>query len=176
MDMLDHKHRIMVHLHKEDDVRILIQLAREFNLKVVANHLLDVHREEIFAALKANSIPIIYGPMDSFSNKDELKHNNWRNAELLLKSGAKFSLMSDHPITLQRTMFFTLRHLLRFGLSRPSAISKITSEAAEILGIPNIGQIRPGFKSSFIVWNGDPFSISSYPILVIGEGKVVFED
>jgi imidazolonepropionase-like amidohydrolase len=176
MDMLAHKHRLMVHLHKEDDVRILIQLAKEFNLKVVANHLLDVHREEIFAALKANSIPIIYGPMDSFSNKDELRHNNWRNAELLLKSGAKFSLMSDHPITLQRTMFFTLRHLLRFGLSRPSAISKITSEAAEILGITNIGQIRPGFKSSFIVWNGDPFSISSYPILVIGEGKVVFED
>jgi hypothetical protein len=84
--------------------------------------------------------------MDSFSNKDELRNNNWRNADLLLKSGAKFSLMSDHPITLQRTMFFTLRHLLRFGLSRPSTISKITSEAAEILGIPNIGQIRPGFK------------------------------
>ena len=176
MDILDQKHKVMVHLHKEDDVRILVQLANEFNLKVVANHCLDVHREEIFSALKANSIPIIYGPMDSFSNKDELRHNNWRNAELLLKSGAKFSLMSDHPVTLQRTMFFTLRHLLRFGLSRPSAISKITSEAAEILGIPNIGQIRPGFKASFIVWNGDPFSISSYPILVIGEGKVVFKD
>ena len=176
MDMLAHKHRLMVHLHKEDDVWILIDLAKEFSLKVVANHCLDVHREEIFAALKANSIPIIYGPMDSFSNKDELRHNNWRNAGLLLKSGAKFSLMSDHPVTLQRTMFFTLRHLLRFGLSRPSAISKITSEAAGILGIPNIGQIRPGFKSSFIVWNGDPFSISSYPIMVIGEGKAVFED
>ncbi len=66
MDMLDHKHRIMAHLHKEDDVRILIQLAKEFNLKVVANHCLDVHREEIFAALKANSIPIIYGPMILF--------------------------------------------------------------------------------------------------------------
>ncbi len=176
MDILDQKHKVMVHLHKEDDVRILVQLANKFNLKVVANHCLDVHREEIFSALKANSIPIIYGPMDSFSNKDELRHNNWRNAELLLKSGAKFSLMSDHPVTLQRTMFFTLRHLLRFGLSRPSAISKITSEAAEILGIPNIGQIRPGFKASFIVWNGDPFSIPSYPILVIGEGKVVFKD
>ncbi len=73
-------------------------------------------------------------------------------------------------------MFFTLNHLLRFGLPRPSAISKITSEAGEILRMPNTGQIRPGFKASFIVWNGDPFSISSYPILVIGEGKVAFKD
>ncbi len=87
MDILDQKHKVMVHLHKEDDVRILVQLANKFNLKVVANHCLDVHREEIFSALKANSIPIIYGLMDSFSNKDELRHNNWRNAELLLKSG-----------------------------------------------------------------------------------------
>src|SRR5919112_462348 len=176
IDILDQKHRMLVHLHKEDDVRILIQLVKEFNIKAVANHCLDVHRQEIFAALKENSIPIIYGPMDSFSNKDELRHNNWRNAELLLKSGAKFSLMSDHPIVLQRNMFYTLRHLLRFGLSRPAAISKITSEAAEIIGVPDIGQIRPKFKASLIVWNGDPFSFSSYPIMVIGEGKVVYKD
>jgi imidazolonepropionase-like amidohydrolase len=176
IDILDQKHKMMVHLHKEDDVRILIQLVKEFNIKAVANHCLDVHRQEIFAALKENSIPIIYGPMDSFSNKDELRHNNWRNAELLLKSGAKFSLMSDHPIILQRNMFYTLRHLMRFGLSKPQAISKITSEAAQIIGAPDIGQIRPKFKASLIIWNGDPFSFSSYPIMVIGEGKVVYKD
>jgi hypothetical protein len=82
---------MMVHFHKEDDARILIQLVKEFKIKAVANHCLDVHRQEIFAALKSNSIPIIYGPMDSFSNKDELRHNNWRNAELLLKSSKVFS-------------------------------------------------------------------------------------
>src|SRR3954451_4239998 len=161
IDILAQKHKMMVHFHKEDDARILIQLVKEFNIKAVANHCLDVHRQEIFSALKANSIPIIYGPMDSFSNKDELRHNNWRNAELLLKSGAKFSLMSDHPIILQRNMFYTLRHLMRFGLSKPLAISKITSEASEIIGAPDLGQIKPGYKASLIIWNGDPFSFSS---------------
>ncbi len=65
---------------------------------------------------------------------------------------------------------------MRFGSSKSQAISKITSEAAEIIGSPSIGQVRPGFKASLIVWNGDPFSFSSYPILVIGEGKVVYKD
>ena len=37
-------------------------------------------------------------------------------------------------------MFYTLRHLLHFGLSKSNAISKITSEAAEIIGIQGIGQ------------------------------------
>jgi imidazolonepropionase-like amidohydrolase len=176
MDVLNQKYKVMMHLHREDDVRILIQLVNEFNLRVVANHCLDVHRVEIFEALKANSIPIIYGPMDSFSNKDELRHNSWRNAELLLRSGAKFSLMSDHPIILQRNMFYTVRHLLRFGLSKAGAISKITSEAAEIIGAPNLGQIKPGYKASLVVWSGDPFSITNYPLLVIGEGQVVYKD
>jgi imidazolonepropionase-like amidohydrolase len=64
-----------------------------------------------------------------------------------------------------------LHCLLRFGLSKADAISKITREAAEIIGIQNIGQIKPGFKASLVVWNGDPFLLSGYPKLVIAEGK-----
>jgi imidazolonepropionase-like amidohydrolase len=64
--------------------------------------------------------------MDSFPYKVELKHESWRNAEKLLNSGAKFSIMSDHPVILQRNIFYSLRHLLRFGLSKAHAISKIT--------------------------------------------------
>jgi len=176
IDMLSNKYKLMIHLQKEDDARILIQLVKEFGIKVIANHCLDIQREEIFAALNRVSIPIIYGPMDSFPNKVELKHDKWRNAEGLLKSKAKFSLMSDHPIILQRNIFYTLRHLLRLGLSKPCAISKITSEAAEILGIEKLGQVKEGFKTSLVVWNGDPFSITSYPILIVGEGRIVYKE
>lgn len=102
MDILSDKYKVMFHVHKEDDVMILIQLVKEFGIKAVANHCCDVHREEIFAALKASSIPIIYGPMDAFPYKVELKHESRRNAEKLLKAGAKFSVMSDHPVILQK--------------------------------------------------------------------------
>jgi imidazolonepropionase-like amidohydrolase len=71
---------------------------------------------------------------------------------------------------------FILLHLLHFGLSKSNAISKITSEAAEIIGIQGIGQIKPGFKASFVLWNGDPFSLTSYPTLVVAEGKIVHRE
>ena len=176
MDILSNRFKMMVHVHKEDDIMVLIQLIKEFGIKVIANHCVDVHREEVFAALKASSIPVIYGPMDSFPYKVELKHESWRNAEKLLNSGAKFSIMSDHPVILQRNIIYSLRHLLRFGLSKADAISKISKEAAEIIGAQNIGQVRAGFKASIVVWNGDPFSLSSYPILVIAEGRTVYEE
>ncbi|HEX7208032.1 MAG TPA: amidohydrolase family protein [Nitrososphaeraceae archaeon] len=176
MDILSNKLKMMVHVHKEDDIMVLLQLIKEFGIKVIANHCVDVHREEVFTALKASSVPVIYGPMDSFPYKVELKHESWRNAEKLLNSGAKFSIMSDHPVILQRNILYSLRHLLRFGLSKADAISKISKEAAEIIGAQNIGQIRAGFKASIVVWNGDPFSLSSYPILVIAEGRTVYEE
>lgn len=84
--------------------------------------------------------------------------------------------MSDHPIILQRNIFYTLRHLLRLGLSKSCAISKITSEAAEILGMEKLGRIKEGFKTSLVVWNGDPFSVTSYPILIVGEGRIVYKE
>ena len=66
--------------------------------------------------------------------------------------------------------------MLRFGLSKADAISKITKEAAEIIGVEKMGQIKPGFKASMVVWNGDPFSLSSHPLLVIGEGRTVYDE
>lgn len=176
MDILSNKYKMMVHLHKEDDAMVLIQLVREFGIKAVANHCADVHREEVFSALKAAAIPVVYGPMDSFPYKVELKHESWRNVEKLIESNAKFSLMSDHPVILQRNLFYTLRHLLRFGMLKADAISKITKEAAEIIGVNGIGQVKAGYKASFVVWNGDPFSLSSYPVLVIAEGKTVYQE
>ena len=44
----------MVHLHKEDDAMVLIQLVQEFGLKAVANHCLDVHREENLCSIKSS--------------------------------------------------------------------------------------------------------------------------
>jgi imidazolonepropionase-like amidohydrolase len=176
MDILSNKFKMMVHLHKEDDAMVLIQLVNEFGIKAVANHCADVHRKEVFSALKAAAIPVIYGPMDSFPYKVELKHESWRNVEKLITSKVKFSFMSDHPVILQRNLFYTLRHLLRFGVSKAEAISKITKESAEIIGVNNIGQVKAGFKASFVVWNGDPFSLTSYPVLVIAEGKTVYKE
>ncbi|MHB8358907.1 MAG: amidohydrolase family protein [Thermoplasmataceae archaeon] len=176
MDILSGKYKLMVHTHKEDDADLLIGLKREFGLKVVLNHGVDIHSTEAFRRIASNDIPIVYGPMDSHPYKVELKHESWRNTQYLLESGAKFCLMSDHPVILQRTIFYTLRHLLRFGLSKEQSISKLTSETASILGLEDLGMIETGKLASLTVWNGDPFSLESHPVAVFGEGEEVYSD
>lgn len=102
MSILFKQLQMLFHVPTEDDIMILIKLIREFEIKAIANHCVDVHRE-VFTALKSASVPIIYIPIDAFPYK--VKHERWRNAEHLSKSGAKFSILSDHPVTLQRNTF-----------------------------------------------------------------------
>ena len=61
-------------------------------------------------------------------------------------------------------------------MPKAKAISKIAKESAEIIGANDLGKIKPGIISSLIVWNGDPFSLSSYPILVIAEGRTAYRE
>ena len=176
LDILKKKYKLMVHVHKEDDVMIMIELIKEFKIDAIANHLCDVHNDYIFQQLRLNKIPIIYGPLDSFPYKVELKHESWRNIEKLLRSNAKFALMTDHPVILQRDLFYCLRHLLRFGTTKAEAISKITKEPADIIGAKTLGQVKPGFKASLTLWNNDPFLLSSYVKTVFAEGEIVYQE
>ena len=39
-----------------------------------------------------------------------------------------------------------------------------------------MGTLEPGKWASFVCWNGDPFSMESYPVSVYAEGKTVYRD
>ncbi|MHC1601170.1 MAG: hypothetical protein ACXQTI_07695 [Candidatus Nezhaarchaeales archaeon] len=62
------------HVHKEDDIAALLRLKSEFNLRITVEHASDVHSTEIFKVLKEQNAPVVYGPVDSFPYKTELKH------------------------------------------------------------------------------------------------------
>ena len=113
LDILKKKYKLMVHVHKEDDVMIMIELIKEFKIAAIANHLCDVHNDNIFQQLRLNKIPIIYGPLDSFPYKVELKHESWRNIEKLLRSNSKFALMTDHPVTITKKSLLLFKTFIK---------------------------------------------------------------
>jgi len=123
MDILTGKLPLMVHVHKEDDIITLMKLVDEFGIKAVINHGCDVHSAELWEKVKKRGMKVIYGPVDSFSYKVELKNESWRNMEYITHSGLKFAVMSDHPVVLQRNLYLQLRFFRRFGMSREEAIA-----------------------------------------------------
>ena len=176
IDLLDRRFPLMVHVHKADDIIVLMNMVDEFGIRAVINHGCDVHTAELWDKVKARGMNVIFGPVDSFSYKVELKNENWRNIRYITKSGIKFAVMSDHPVVLQRNLYLQLRFFRRFGMTKEEAIALISGNAADIIGAKDIGKLQKGNKASMVVWNGDPFNMDSYPVTVIGEGKIVYEE
>jgi len=172
---------VRVHVHKEDDILLLISLRREFGLRVTIEHACDVHSSRTVEKIARERIPVVYGPLDAFPYKTELKHENWRNLKLFIDAGMVerqlLGLMSDHPVTLQRNLYLQLRLFARLGMDFSKAISTITLNNAKILGIDDVlGTIDVGKWASFVLWSGEPMSMESYPTLVVGEGRIVYEE
>ncbi|MEJ2728163.1 MAG: amidohydrolase family protein [Deltaproteobacteria bacterium] len=174
-NLLGGKMRLRAHVHKIDDIAALLRLVDEFKIKVTVDHAGDVHQSEIFRELKNRKIPVVYGPIDSFAYKVELKHEDWRNVRCLLESGVEFGLMTDHPVTLARQLLLQTRWFMRAGLSRQQAIELISRRNAQILGIADrLGTLEKGKWASFVCWNGDPFDLASFPVAVYGEGQLLY--
>jgi imidazolonepropionase-like amidohydrolase len=165
------------HVHKIDDIAALLRLVDEFDINVSVEHAMDVHKPAVFRELRKRRIPLVYGPIDSFAYKVELKHENWRNIQHLIESGVTFGLMTDHPVVLARQLLMQTRWFLRAGFSKQQAVELITRKNAHILGINRIlGTLERGKWASFICWKGDPFHMESFPAAVYGEGKLLFAD
>ena len=168
---------LRVHVHKEDDIICLLMLRREFNLRITVEHACDVHSKEMFQKLKKENVPIVYGPIDSFPYKTELKHESWRNVKYLVEVKPFFGLMTDHPVVPQRNLYLQLRFFIKYGMSKDEALSIITLNNAKILGIDDkLGSLEQNKWASFIVWDNDPFLLGSTPKLVVAEGKVVYKE
>ena len=175
-DLLERKLRLRAHVHKIDDIAAILRLVDDFKINVTIDHAGDVHQPAIFRELKRRKIPVVYGPIDSFAYKVELKHEDWRNVRHLLASGVEFGLMTDHPVTLARQLLLQTRWFMRAGFSKQQAIELISRRNAQLIGIDDkIGTLEKGKWASFACWNGDPFDMTSYPVAVYGEGELLYE-
>ena len=168
---------LRIHIHKIDDIAAILRLVDEYKLKITVEHACDVHRPEIFDQLKKRKIAVTYGPVDAFAYKVELKHESWRNIKHLIASGVYYGLMTDHPVIPARTLFLQTRWFTRAGLSKQQAIELVSLKNAKLIGIDKVlGSIQKGKWASFTCWNGDPFDLTSYPLAVYGEGKLLFTE
>lgn len=177
LKLLSGEERLRVHVHKTDDIAGLLRLVDEYGLKVTVEHSSAVHEIHIYEELAQRNIPVIYGPLDTLAYKVELKHAAWRNIRYLIDSGVFYGLMTDHPVIMQNMLLFELRWFLRQGLSKQECLEIITRKNAVILGIDdNLGTLEEGKWASFVCWNGDPFHLTAYPVLCVGEGEEIFAE
>jgi imidazolonepropionase-like amidohydrolase len=178
-DVLAGKVLIQNHCYRADEMRVRLDLFREFGIRPRAFHhateaykIADTLRDENVGAV----VWADWGPV-----KMEMLDMVPANAALLEVAGARASLHSDSPMDVQHMNQEAAKALAageRAGLDvdRERAIRWVTANPAWVLGIDGkTGTIEEGKDADLVVWSDDPFSVYSRAERVYIEGELVYD-
>ncbi len=174
LDLLHGDKLIKVHVHKEDDIIYLLHLVKKYNLRVSAEHCLDVHTTSSFKLLKEHNITAIFGPLGSVGYKVELKNYSYKNVTPLVESGVQCAVMSDHPVVHAHTLKDASQYFMIAGMSELEAINLLTLANAKSIELDDVlGSIEENKWASLLIWEKEPMRVGSIPNIIIAEGEVI---
>lgn len=141
------------------DVENAMRLAREFNLKVVLNHL--THSQEILDEVASWKVPVIVGPIYDFPRADERYDAVYSLPAELYKRGVKIAFASYH-VEHNRNLPYAAGYAVAFGLPYEEALKAITINPAEIWGVADkLGSLDMGKTANVVIATGDPLDVKT---------------
>ena len=153
------------------DVENAMRLAREFNLKVVLNHV--THSQDILDEIASWKVPVIVGPIYDFPRPDERYDAVYSLPAELNKRGVKIAFASYH-VEHNRNLPYAAGYSVAYGLPYEDALKAITINPAEIWGVADkLGSLDVGKTANVVIANGDPLDVKTDVKQVFIEGRKI---
>jgi imidazolonepropionase-like amidohydrolase len=151
------------------DLENAMRLAREFNLKVVLNHV--THSQQILDEIASWKVPVIVGPIYDFPRPDERYDAVYSLPAELYKRGVKIAFASYH-VEHNRNLPYAAGYAVAFGLPYEEALKAVTINPAEIWGVADkLGSLDVGKTANVVIANGDPLDVKTDVKQVFIEGR-----
>jgi imidazolonepropionase-like amidohydrolase len=174
VEVLDGKRTVHFHTHRHDDILTALRLAKEFNFRVVLQHVSEGWKipEEIAQSKAPASIIVL----DSPGGKLEAIDYSSTNGLVLDRAGVLVGFHTDDYITDSRLLLRSAAMAVRYGMPRDRALFALTLAGARMLELEKrIGSLETGKDADFIVLSGDPFSVYTHVLETYVEGAKVFD-
>lgn len=174
VEVLDGKRVVHFHTHRYDDILTVLRLAKEFNFRVVLQHVSEGWKvpEEIARAKVPCSIIVI----DSPGGKLEAINMSLSNGEILNRAGVLVGFHTDDYITDSRLFLRSAGLAVRAGMPRDRALFAMTMAGAMMLDMQDrVGTLQAGKDADFIILSGDPLSVYTHVLETYVEGARVFD-
>lgn len=173
-DILDGKIIIHCHSYRADEIYMLINVARDFNIK----KLVFQHTNEGFKVAPEIAEYTMGASVfaDWWAYKFEVYYSTAFNAAILQKNGAITSINSDSA-ELIRHLYHEAAKTQRYGgLSDDEALAMITINPAKQLGIDDkVGSIEVGKQADLVIFEGHPLSSYAVPQMTFVDGVKYFD-
>jgi imidazolonepropionase-like amidohydrolase len=168
---LDGKKSIVLAAEEASDLETAVNLANEFHLKFVLNHI--SHSQVVLDYVASLKVPVIVGPIYADPKPDERYDTVYSLPAQLQKRGVEiaFASYSAHD---SRNLPYQAGFATAFGLPYDEALKAITLNPAQIWGVADkLGSLDVGKTANVVVANGDPLDLKTDVKQVFIEGKEV---
>jgi imidazolonepropionase-like amidohydrolase len=168
---LEGKKTIVLAANSPSDLETAVNLANEFKLKFVLNHI--SHSQPVLDYVATLKAPVIVGPIYEAPKDEERYDRVYSLPAELYKRGVKivFASYSAHGV---RNLPDQAGFATAFGLPYEEALKAITINAAEVWGVADkLGSLDVGKTANIVVANGDPLDVKTDVKQVFIEGRAV---
>ncbi len=154
-NLFDKKQKLFIHCNIVKEMLLAVDFAKEFGFDVVLVGAVDSW--QIADLLKQNNIAVILNQLHDLPTMiDDDIDQPFKTPYLLQKAGILFTINDDDGNSRYRNLPFNAGTAAAYGLTKEEALSAITLNAANILGIADkTGSIETGKDANIIVSEGD---------------------
>ena len=150
---------IVLAAEEANDVLTALDLAHEFNLKVILNHV--THSTEVLDKIAATGFPVIVGPIYEQPKEDERYDAVFRIPAELAQRHVKIAFAS-YDAHNSRNLPYAAGYAVAFGLPYDEALKALTLNPAQIWGVDKeLGSLDVGKLANVAVANGDPLDVKT---------------
>jgi len=174
VEVLEGKRYVHSHCYREDEILMLLRVAREFGFKVrTLQHVLEGYKvaDELAAAgVGASTFS------DWWAYKVEAYDAIPYNAALMTRRGVVVSINSDDAEEATHLNQEAAKTIKYGGLSHDEALKLVTINPAIQLGIDKrVGSIEVGKDADLVIYNHDPLSAYAVVQKTLIDGRVYFD-
>jgi len=159
----------VIETNRAVDILQALSMKKKYDLNLV---LVSVEEAPmVLDQLKESNTPVIIDPMDNIPNSFDELGSSLDLGKILDQAGIPimFSTQRSHNYHLMRQ---GAGNAVAYGMSYETAIKGMSNTVAQTFRLDDRGSIETGKLADVIVWDGDPLEPSSFPKIVMIEGKL----
>ena len=159
----------VIETNRAVDILQALSMKKKYDLNLV---LVSVEEAPmVLDQLKESNTPVIIDPMDNIPNSFDELGSSLDLGKILDQAGIPimFSTQRSHNYHLMRQ---GAGNAVAYGMSYETAIKGMSNTVAKTFRLDDRGSIETGKLADVIVWDGDPLEPSSFPKIVMIEGKL----
>jgi imidazolonepropionase-like amidohydrolase len=174
VEVLEGKRYVHSHCYREDEILMLLRVAKEFGFKVrTFQHVLEGYKvaDELAAAgVGASTFS------DWWAYKVEAYDAIPYNAALMTRRGVVVSINSDDAEEATHLNQEAAKSIKFGGLTHDEAVKMVTINPAMQLGIDKrVGSIDVGKDADLVIYNHDPMSAYAVVQRTLVDGRILFD-